>query len=67
MITFDRIHKVTAKTGMSRSWIYEMVQQGKFPRPIRITSKAVGWVSSEVDAWIDDRIQQSRPPATNED
>ena len=46
---------------MSRASIYRLMQQGDFPRPVKIGSTAVRWKESDVAAWID-----SRPVATSE-
>lgn len=57
-----RIDDVKAKTGLSRSYIYELAAKGLFPASISLipggTSKA--WVASEIDAWIQSRINASR-------
>ena len=42
-------------TGLSRSTIYEMMDRGEFPRPIRIGRRAVAWPESSVLAWLADR------------
>jgi prophage regulatory protein len=47
---------VEAMTGLSRSSIYQGIQDGAFPRPIKLGPKAVGWVESEVTSWIEERI-----------
>jgi len=49
--------KVEARTGYSRSTIYALMAVGDFPRPVRLGSRAVAWVESEVDAWISARIE----------
>lgn len=46
---------VEAATGLSRSTIYDMMDRGDFPRPIRIGRRAVAWPESEVLAWLADR------------
>lgn len=53
---------VTAKTGLPRSSIYDRVNAGTFPALIRlgVGAKAVGWVESEVDAWIAEQISVNR-------
>lgn len=51
---------VEDKTGLSRSSIYLFISKGKFPAPISLGEKAVGWVESEVDSWVNQRIEQSR-------
>ena len=39
---------------------YFEVGQGKFPKKINLGSRAVGWISSEVNEWIEERIRESR-------
>ena len=36
---------------------------GSFPQPIRLGARAVGWIESEVDAWIREQIAASRSSA----
>lgn len=40
-----------ALVGLSRSTIYEMMQRGEFPRPVKIGRRAVAWRESAVLAW----------------
>jgi len=40
--------------------LYAKVAEGTFPRPISLGARAVGWVDTEVDAWVSGRIEQSR-------
>ena len=49
-----------ARTGLARSTIYVRVADGSFPQPIRLGARAVGWIESEVDAWIREQIAASR-------
>ncbi len=53
---------VEAATGLSRSTIYEMMDRGEFPRPIRIGRRAVAWPESAVIAWLAKR-PLAAPPA----
>lgn len=39
-------------TGLSRSSIYEMMERGEFPRPVRIGRRAVAWPESKIVAWL---------------
>ena len=55
-----RLTDVIALTGLSRSTIYLRMVQGKFPKKINLGSRAVGWISSEVNEWIEERIRESR-------
>lgn len=51
-ISLLRLDSVKAQTGLARSTIYKMMSEGDFPIPVKITSKAVGWPSNEIDDWI---------------
>jgi prophage regulatory protein len=53
-----RLSAVIDRTGLKRSTIYEHIAAGTFPKPIRLTLKSVGWVESEIDDWINKRIEQ---------
>ena len=53
---FLRRAATEAKTGLSRTQLYDKVHQGKFPKPVKIGAKAVAWVEAEVDQWLADRI-----------
>ena len=55
-----RLPTVKAITGLSRSTIYLRMSEGSFPRQVNLGSRAVGWRSSEVAAWMDQRIKDSR-------
>lgn len=44
-------------TGLSRSSIYEQIQQGAFPKPIAISSNKVAWIETEILKWIESRIK----------
>ncbi len=49
---------VEAKTGLSRSGIYDLMKAGKFPRPVPLGEKAVGWIQSEIETWIEERVAE---------
>jgi prophage regulatory protein len=58
--TILRLPEVKRITGLSRSSIYLRISQGRFPRSISLGGRAVGWVSSDVSNWVDERILLSR-------
>ena len=55
-----RLAEVTAITGLSRSTIYERIKAKSFSQPISLGERAIGFVSIEVDEWIEARIKESR-------
>ena len=56
-----RRREVEAITGMGRSSIYRLMQDGAFPRPVRVGPAAVRWRASDITGWL-----ESRPIATSE-
>ena len=46
---------VETETGLSRSSIYRMMDEGEFPRPIRIGKRAVAWRASSIERWKSER------------
>ena len=62
-VRFLRLPEVQRRTGLSRSTIYVRLEQGLFPRPVSLGGRAVGWIESEVDEWIRERIAASRDGA----
>lgn len=61
--TILRFSQVKAKTGYTRSGIYARIRAGDFPKQIKLGSRAVGFLQSEIDAWINARIAASRGAA----
>lgn len=55
-----RLPTVKARTGLSRSTIYLRIAEGRFPKPISLGGRAVGWLESEIDEWLDRQILDSR-------
>jgi prophage regulatory protein len=51
-----KLKDVIATTGLSRSYIYALAQQGAFPKPIKLSERSSAWVQSELEEWIDSRI-----------
>jgi prophage regulatory protein len=48
-----RIAEVAAKVALRQSTLFEMVRDGRFPAPVRLSSRASRWSEAEIDAWID--------------
>ena len=52
---------VQAMTGLSCAGIYKLMRQGRFPEPLKVTTRAVRWRRSELEAWL-----AARPRARGE-
>ncbi|MEQ5369235.1 helix-turn-helix transcriptional regulator [Morganella morganii] len=46
-------------TGLSDKWFYKLIQDGQFPKPIKL-GRSSRWLKSEVDTWLKARIAESR-------
>lgn len=58
--TILRLPEVKSRTGLSRSTIYLRISEGKFPQPVSLGDRAVGWVEAEIDDWLERQIECSR-------
>ncbi|ECF3464457.1 AlpA family transcriptional regulator [Salmonella enterica subsp. enterica serovar Virchow] len=50
---------ITHLTGLTDKWFYKLIQEGLFPRPIKL-GRSSRWLQSEVEAWLQQRIAESR-------
>lgn len=53
-----RLPDVAAKTGKSKPAIYAAIRAGTFPAPVPIGTNSVAWLESEVDGWIQARLDE---------
>lgn len=66
VIQIIRRRRLETRVGLTRSTIYDKINPKSsrydptFPKPIRLGGNSVGWIASEVDAWLEQQIQASR-------
>jgi prophage regulatory protein len=53
-----KMPEVRTITGLSKSHLYALAQNGEFPKPVKLSERSSAWVESEVDSWIEERIAQ---------
>lgn len=53
--TLLRRPQVSERTGLPKSTLYMLMQQGQFPRPVKVGVRAVAWPSSLIDEWVTSR------------
>ena len=51
-----RLPEVERLTGMKKSTIYKLIQEGRFPQPIKVTPRLSAWPGAKVNAWIEQAI-----------
>jgi prophage regulatory protein len=55
---FLRASEVKQKTGLPISSVYELINEGTFPRQVRLGPGRVAWRESEIIGWMIDRIAE---------
>ena len=55
-----RFPEVEQRIGFKRAYIYRLIKAGKFPKPIRLGVRAVGWDSHQIEAWIEKQSRKRR-------
>jgi prophage regulatory protein len=55
-----RHEQVCRRTGLSRSLVYQLEAEDQFPKRVRLTERAVGWIECEVQGWLAERVAGSR-------
>ncbi|MDU6684224.1 MAG: AlpA family transcriptional regulator [Enterobacteriaceae bacterium] len=50
---------ITTFTGLTDKWFYKLISEGDFPQPIKM-GRASRWLKSEVEKWMQQRINDSR-------
>jgi prophage regulatory protein len=63
MLRIIRPRDIESVTGLRQTRIRELEARGEFPQRVRISDRAVGWRSDEVEAWIESRPRAEDVPA----
>ena len=53
-----RLSEVREITRLSKSSVYNYMSEGTFPKSISLGTRSVAWLASEVNLWIENRINQ---------
>ncbi len=60
--SFTGMNYITSFTGMTDKWFYRLISEGHFPKPIKL-GRSSRWYKSEVEQWMQQRIEESRGAA----
>jgi|TARA_B110000444_G_C18242438_1_gene323693 prophage regulatory protein len=58
--------QVAEYVNVSKSQIYKLVQQGRLPKPIKLGERGSAWLVSEIDAWLQSRVDLRDEEAIND-
>ena len=74
-LRFIRLNEVLSRTGYGRTSIYRKMEDGSFPKSIKLggppldpsafDSRAVAWIEDEVEQWIESRIEERDSVSTD--
>ncbi len=72
---FIRLPEVLTRTGYGRTTIYRKMEDGSFPRSVKLGGpleapnafdcRAVAWIEDEVEQWIESRIDERDSVSTD--
>ncbi len=51
--------EVMERTGLSRTTLWRRVRAGTFPAPVELGENSIGWPSSAITAWLENRPQRT--------
>jgi prophage regulatory protein len=51
-----RLPRVKESVALSRASIYRLISLGQFPKPINLGARAVAWLESDIDSWIQSKV-----------
>jgi prophage regulatory protein len=57
-IRLYRLRELSARVGLARSAIYKAIQEGRFPKPVRIGARAVAWRHQDIADWLQARAAE---------
>ncbi len=53
-----RLKEVMHRVGLGRSTIYRWMDEGKFPKPVRLGVRTVAWEESDIDLWVQSKTAE---------
>ena len=56
MTRIIKINDVATMVALSKPSIYRLINEGKFPKQIKLSARSSGWLLSEVEQWLEERI-----------
>ena len=55
-----RLPEILFRVPYSEAHIWRLEKAGKFPRRVRLGANRVGWVESEVEAWLNSKLAERK-------
>ena len=61
-----KVKQVAEEINVSVPQVYKLVSLGRFPKPIKLGERGSGWLTSEIDAWLQSRVDARDEEAIND-
>jgi|TARA_B110000211_G_scaffold215029_1_gene256919 prophage regulatory protein len=60
-----KVKQVAEEINVSVPQVYRLVSIGSFPKPIKLGERGSGWLITEIDAWLQSRVDLRDEEAIN--
>lgn len=60
-----KVKQVATEINVSVPQVYKLVSLGRFPKPIKLGERGSGWLTSEIDVWLQSRVDERDEEAVN--
>jgi prophage regulatory protein len=51
-----KVKEVASEISISVPQVYKLVGLGRFPKPFKLGERGSGWLTSEIDVWLQSRV-----------
>jgi len=55
-----KLPKVVKLSSLSSASIYRLIKKGEFPKQIKLSERSSGWLLSEVEQWLEEKINKRK-------
>jgi prophage regulatory protein len=53
-----RLRDLPNYVGLGRTQVEQLISEGRFPKPVKLSTRRIAWLESEIIAWQQDRIAE---------
>jgi prophage regulatory protein len=53
-----RLRELPDYVGLGRTQVEQLVAEGRFPKPVKLSTRRIAWLESEIIAWQQARIAE---------
>ena len=61
-----KVKEVAEEINVSVPQVYKLVNLGRFPKPIKLGERGSGWLTSEIEAWLQSKVDARDEEVSND-